>query len=147
MEKEIYILKVYNTLTKQYEDVVVTKKVYDTYRRTEWNIKDNDESFYEHEIQISGLIGGEDDAYENFREFIDDVNIPENIFMTREGMVEVRNAVRVLPVQERNLIVALYYERLTENEYADKIGVSQQYVSKSKKKILKKLKLFLEKRL
>ena len=147
MEKEIYILKVYNTLTKQYEDVVVTKKVYDTYRRTEWNIKDNDESFYEHEIQISGLIGGEDDAYENFREFIDDVNIPENIFMTREGMVEVRNAVRILPVQERNLIVALYYERLTENEYADKIGVSQQYVSKSKKKILKKLKLFLEKRL
>ena len=147
MEKEIYTLKVYNTLTKQYEDVVVTKKVYDTYRRTEWNIKDNDESFYEHEIQISGLIGGEDDAYENFREFIDDVNIPENIFMTREGMVEVRNAVRILPVQERNLIVALYYERLTENEYADKIGVSQQYVSKSKKKILKKLKLFLEKRL
>ena len=147
MEKEIYTLKVYNTLTKQYEDVVVTKKVYDTYRRTEWNIKDNDESFYDHEIQISGLIGGEDDAYENFREFIDDVNIPENIFMTREGMVEVRNAVRVLPVQERNLIVALYYERLTENEYADKIGVSQQYVSKSKKKVLKKLKLFLEKRL
>ena len=147
MEKEIYTLKVYNTLTKQYEEVVVTKKVYDTYRQTEWNIKDNDESFYEHEIQISGLIGGEDDAYENFREFIDDVNIPENIFMTREGMVEVRKAVRILPVQERNLIVALYYERLTENEYADKIGVSQQYVSKSKKKILKKLKLFLEKRL
>ena len=70
MEKEIYTLKVYNTLTKQYEDVVVTKKVYDTYRRTEWNIKDNDESFYDHEIQISGLIGGEGDGYENFREFL-----------------------------------------------------------------------------
>ena len=41
MEKEIYTLKVYNTLTKQYEDVVVTKDVYDTYCRTEWNIKDN----------------------------------------------------------------------------------------------------------
>ena len=50
------------------------------------------ESFYDHEIQISGLIGGEDDAYENFREFIDDVNIPEYIFMTREGMMEVRKA-------------------------------------------------------
>ena len=32
MEKEIYTLKVYNTLTKQYEDVIVAKKVYDTYR-------------------------------------------------------------------------------------------------------------------
>ncbi len=147
MEKEIYTLKVYNTLTKQYEDVTVTKNVYDTYCRTEWNIKDNNASFYDHEIQMSGLIGGEDNGYENFREFIDNVNIPENIFMTREGMVEVRKAVRILPVQERNLIVALYYERLTENEYADKIGVSQQYVSKSKKKIMKKLKLFLEKRL
>lgn len=147
MEKEIYTLKVYNTLTKQYEDVIVTKKVYDTYRRTEWNIKDNDESFYDHEIQMSGLIGGEDDAYENFREFIDDVNVPENIFMSREGMFEVRNAVSELSAQERNLIISLYYERLTESEYADKIGVTQQYVSKSKKKILKKLRLFLEKRL
>ena len=147
MEKEIYTLKVYNTLTKQYEDVVVTKKVFDTYRRTEWNIKDNDESFYDHEIQMSGLIGGEDDNYENFREFFDDVNVPENIFMTEEGLREVRNAIRTLPEQERELIEALYYEWITESEYATRIGVTQQYVSKQKKKILKKLKLFLEKRL
>ena len=121
MEKEIYTLKVYNTLTKQYEDVVVTKKVYDTYHRTERNIKDNDESFYNHEIQISGLTGSEENAYENFREFIDDVNIPKNTFMTREEMMAVRNAVRVLPVHEKNLIAALYYERLTEKNMRTKL--------------------------
>ena len=53
-----------------YEDVVVTKDVYDTYCRTEWNIKDNNASFYDHEIQMSCLIGGEDNGYENFREFV-----------------------------------------------------------------------------
>ena len=147
MEKDIYILKVYNTLTKQYEDVVVTKNVYDTYRRTEWNIKDNNESFYDHEIQLSGLIGGAEDAYENFREFFEDVNVPENIFMTRVGIHEVQRAFAELSDQERELINALYYEQLTQSEYAARIGVTQQYVSKTKKKILKKLKLFLGKRL
>ena len=92
MEKEIYTLKVYNTLTKQYEDVVVTKKVYDTYRRTEWNIKDNDESFYDHEIQISGLIGGEDNGYENFREFIDEEDTPENIVIEQSLIEKLENS-------------------------------------------------------
>ena len=147
MEKDIYILKVYNTLTQQYEDVVVTKNVYDTYRRTEWNIKDNNASFYDHEIQLSGLIGGEEEAYENFREFWEDVNVPENIFLTRVGMHEVQRAFAELSDQERELINALYYEQLTQSEYAARIGVTQQYVSKTKKKILKKLKLFLGKRL
>ena len=147
MEKDIYILKVYNTLTQQYEDVVVTKNVYDTYRRTEWNIKDNNASFYDHEIQLSGLIGGEEEAYENFREFWEDVNVPENIFLTRVGMHEVQRAFAELSDQERELINALYYEQLTQSEYAARIGVTQQYVSKIKKKILEKLKFFLEKRL
>ena len=109
MEKDTYILKVYNTLTKQYEDVVVTKNVYDKYRRTEWNIKDNNESFYDHEIQLSGLIGGAEEAYENFREFLEDVNVPENIFMTRVGIYEVQRAFARLSDQERELINALYY--------------------------------------
>lgn len=50
MKANNYTIKVYNTLTRQYEDVVVTKKLYDTYRRTELNIRDNDKSFYGHEI-------------------------------------------------------------------------------------------------
>lgn len=96
---------------------------------------------------MSSLIGGEDENYENFREFIGDVNIPENIFMTGEGLLEVRNAIGALHERERELIEALYYERFTEREYADRIGVTQQYINKSKKKILKKMKMFLEKRL
>lgn len=66
-----FTLIVFNTCTREYEEVMVTEEVYRTYCRTRWNIKDNDQSFFDHEIQTSGMIGSQDGAYENFREFID----------------------------------------------------------------------------
>lgn len=74
-----YTLIVFNTCTQKYEEVTVTEEVYRAYCRTGWNIKDNDQSFFDHEIQLSGMIGSQDGAYENFREFVDTVNTPENI--------------------------------------------------------------------
>lgn len=73
-----FTLIVFNTCTREYEEVMVTEEVYRTYCRTRWNIKDNDQSFFDHEIQMSGMIGGQDGAYENFREFIDAINTPEH---------------------------------------------------------------------
>ena len=72
-----YTLIVFNTCTREYEEVTVTEEVYHAYCRTRWNIKDNDESFFDHEIQMSGMIGSQDGAYENFREFIDTINVPD----------------------------------------------------------------------
>ena len=72
-----FTLIVFNTCTREYEEVMVTEEVYRTYCRTRWNIKDNDQSFFDHEIQTSGMIGSQDGAYENFREFIDAINTPE----------------------------------------------------------------------
>ena len=140
MEKEIYILKVYNTLTKQYEDVVVTKEVYDTYRRTEWNIKDNDESFYDHEIQISGLIGGENDNYENFHEFVDEETTPENIIIDAELKKALRESVADLENEEQRLIEALYAQGLTEREYSRRTGIPQRTINHRKERILEKLR-------
>ena len=74
-----YTLTVFNTCTREYEEVAVTEEVYRAYYRTGWNIKDNNQSFFDHEIQMSGLIGSQDGAYENFREFVDTINTPENI--------------------------------------------------------------------
>ena len=70
-----FTLIVFNTCTQEYEEVIVTEEVYRTYCRTRWNIKDNDQSFFDHEIQTSGMIGSQDGAYENFREFIDAMGI------------------------------------------------------------------------
>ena len=72
-----YLITVYNTLTSKYEDVTVSEEVYHAYMRTNWNMKDNTKNFYTHEIQFSSLIGGEEGAYENFREFIDTEHTPE----------------------------------------------------------------------
>lgn len=63
MSEKVYVLNVYNTMTGQYELIQVTKEVFQTYRRTKWNIEDSTERFFKHETQMSSLIGGENDAY------------------------------------------------------------------------------------
>ena len=65
-----YIISVRNTANGKYENVEVTEEVYKAYMRTGWNIKDNDESFFKHQIQFSALLGNIDDAAENFKEFL-----------------------------------------------------------------------------
>ena len=74
MSEKVYVLNVYNTMTGQYELIQVTKEVFQTYRRTKWNIEDSTERFFKHETQMSSLIGGENDGYERFHEFIDYVH-------------------------------------------------------------------------
>ena len=119
-----YTLIVFNTCTQKYEEVTVTEEVYRAYCRTGWNIKDNDQSFFDHEIQLSGMIGSQDGAYENFREFVDSVNTPEN---------------------SRSLVQSLFFDGLSEYEYADILGVSRAAIHKRKMRILKALKKTLKK--
>ena len=72
MSKKTYIVESYDPATRKIERVTVTHEVYNAYRRSGWNIADNNQSFFKHEIQMSSLIGGEDGGYDNFREFIGD---------------------------------------------------------------------------
>ena len=87
---------VYNTVTHRNEEVEVTHDVYHAYRRTGWGIENNDTSFFAHEIQMSGLIGGEEGAYENFKEFIDTENIPDNTVLKIMEIDALRKALSVL---------------------------------------------------
>ena len=135
-----YTVKVYNTISNQFEDVAVTKEVYDTYRRTEWNIKDNNESFYEHEIQMSGLIGGEDDGYENFREFVDEENTPERNIVYAEIKKALLESVAELTEEERALVHALYWQGLSEREYSRRSGIPQRTINHRKMYILEKMR-------
>lgn len=135
-----YTVKVYNTISNQFEDIAVTKEVYDTYRRTEWNIKDNNESFYEHEIQMSGLIGGEDDGYENFREFVDEENTPERNIVYAEIKKALLESVAELTEEERALVHALYWQGLSEREYSRRSGIPQRTINHRKMYILEKMR-------
>ncbi|MCU6720641.1 hypothetical protein OCV67_11995 [Porcipelethomonas ammoniilytica] len=71
-----YIISVRNTANGKYENVEVTEEVYAAYMRIGWNNKDNDDSFFKHQIQFSALFGNIDDAVENFKEFI---NVVEDV--------------------------------------------------------------------
>lgn len=137
-----YEVTVFNTITRKYEKVSVTQEVYNTYMRTEWNIKDNDERYYAHEIQIGALIGGEDGAFENFNEFIDDSQNPELLFAEQEQTEALYAAINKLCNADRELITAIYFEGMTERSYANKIGIPAMTVHDRKIRALKRLKNF-----
>ena len=142
-ENKKYTLTVYNTVTHRNEEVEVTHEVYHAYRRTGWGIENNDTSFFAHEIQMSGLIGGEEGAYENFKEFIDTENIPDNTVLKIMEIDALLKALSVLSDADNELVQALFYDGLTEQEYAVQVGISQQMISRKKQRILKSLKKLL----
>ena len=48
-------VRAYDTIVKKYVDVEVSEKIFNGYNRSQWNIDDNNKSFYKHEIQFSSL--------------------------------------------------------------------------------------------
>ncbi len=138
------IVKVYDTFTGKVVDVEVSKEIYDEYMRTAWNIHDNNESFYEHEIQFSMLIGGEDGAFENFHEFITDGDPTAGSALSKAAFNEVMAAIAKLKKTDRELIHLIYFCEYTEQECADLLGTTQQNIHKKKKRILANIYKLLE---
>lgn len=60
-----------------------------------------------------------------------------------EDFLDLKNAVQNLPKEEQALIVARYYEGLTQQETSETLGMSQVQVSRKESKILQKLKTSL----
>ena len=57
---------------------------------------------------------------------------------------KLHRCLEMLPDGERDLIQALYFDGLTEREYAIRIGVSQNTVNKRRHRILARLKIFMK---
>ena len=114
------------------------------YNRTQWNIDDNNESFYKHEIQFSALIGGYENVFENFKEFMTDYDVEKET--DRKMFIEkLYNCLELLSESERELITMLYFENKTERECAEFYGISQKNINKKKAKTLCKLNKLLKK--
>lgn len=74
-------------------------------------------------------------------ESIDDVyNVVKTYDKTSPDLLDLRNEIMNLPSEERNLILARYYEELTQSETSDILGISQVQVSRCEAKILQKLR-------
>ena len=59
---------------------------------------------------------------------------------TSADVLDLREEISNLPEEERKIILARYYEELTQSETSKLLGVSQVQVSRCENKILKKLK-------
>ena len=140
MTAKAHSLSVYNTLTGKYEDIAVTKEVYEVFTRTGWNIKDNNEAFFKHEIQFSSLTGGEETSYENFREFVSFESDPLELVSSQLEIEQLSRLLGELPLQDKKLVKALFFDGQSERDYAASAGVSKTFTARRKKKIIDRLK-------
>jgi len=68
--------------------------------------------------------------------------LPEDVVLDGLEIQKLHNCLDLLCYDERALIDALFFDGLTEREYADKLGLSKTAIHARKNKILKKLKSF-----
>ena len=129
------IVSVYDTITKRYVEIEVSEKIRTYYNRTQWNIDDNNKSFYKHEIQFSALKGNING------ELDDDV---ERRVIQNIKFEKLYNCLNELSDDERRLIFAIYFENKTENEVACFLHTTQQNINKKKRRILCKLNKLLK---
>lgn len=137
-KKKTYTLTVFNHASGRFETVVVTEEVFRTYQRTKWNIEDNNASFFEHEIQFSSLIGGNEDAFQNFREFIDTENTPDKIVEKRETISAVRKAIDRLSPDDQELVIARFFIGIPLLKYSLLKGIPYATAYYRERNILKK---------
>jgi DNA-directed RNA polymerase specialized sigma24 family protein len=92
--------------------------------------------------RIGGSLSLEIFKEEGF-EVTDPVDIAEFV-ADKLLLEELYAALKELDSEERSLIDALFFKNRTERDYATDIGLKHQSVNKSKKKILDKLRVFME---
>lgn len=135
-EKDKYIIKVEGKL------VEVTPEVYYAYFRME-----RQERWQEEKLQGHDVVSY--DALDNTEtvgvEVLPDLSLPsmEEVMMSREIYEKLHRAVEALPKEERDLIHAIYFEGKSEREYARILGISQNSTLKRRRKILSKLKKYM----
>lgn len=138
------IVSVYDTITKRYVEIEVSEKIRTYYNRTQWNIDDNNKSFYKHEIQFSALKENINGEFENFQEFRTENDDVERRVIQNIKFEKLYSCLNELSEDERRLIFAIYFENKTENEVAYFLHTTQQNINKKKRRILCKLNKLLK---
>ena len=129
-----YTVKVFNTFTSRYEEVEVSKEVFDEYRRGLWRIKKNNKKHCKHTTPFSGLKGFNEES-ENFHELIDEGGDPINV-------ISFETVLDSLDETERDMVEAIVFQRESQSDYAKSHHITRQAVGQKLQRILKKLKKF-----
>lgn len=136
---------VYDPASGTFCEVEVTQAVYNCYRRTEWVIQKNNQRFYANEIQFSSLIGGLNQAFENFSEFRSLAGDPQKLVCDAVTIQKVAEAFQKLSSADRRILQLLVIEGHTERWYAERTGLKQQSIHNRKKHALRRLRNILNK--
>ena len=67
----------------------------------------------------------------------------EDVALAKELVSQLHRCIDMLPKAERELIQAIYFDGLSDAEYSNRIGRTQQAVSYRHRKILSKLKMLM----
>ena len=125
------------------KEIEVSEDVYYAYYRMERQERWQEEKKQEHDVvSYDALDNGETVG----AEAVPDLTSPsmEEFAIAKDLNERLHHAVAALPKAERELIRAIYFEGVSAADYADKVGISHRGVNKQRKKILSKLKLFLD---
>lgn len=112
------------------QPVEVSEEVYRAFKRPAWAERKRRQVRKDHEVSLEAYgadAAGETPPFED--------RLIESMMLER--------AIASLTDDERDLIDALFFEGMTEREYAAKIGIAQKNVNARKQRILEKLKTFL----
>jgi RNA polymerase sigma factor (sigma-70 family) len=143
MDNTRYVLSVYNTITGIFDDVEVTKEIYDTYRRFDYNTDYRERKARRNETLFSYLVGGENGGIENFHECRIDDEDPQLILDKTESIKEVNNAIGLLTDEEVRLLLTFFFSGKSERKFAAEHGISRKTFRYRKEKTLKKLRQIL----
>jgi len=136
-DKEKYMIKIQGDLIEVSEDV------YYVYFRMERQERWQEEKKQEHDVvSYDALDNSETVGVENVADMV--APSMEEHVIARELHDRLHRAIEALPKADRELIRAIYFEGQTEKDYAKSTGMSQTGISYRLRKILSKLKLFLD---
>lgn len=136
-ERKEYRIKVQGVL------VEVTREVYLAYYSVERHTRTLDEKDVRNGKVLYSALDTEETLGE---EMIPDFGAArvEDVAIGNVLCEKLRQCLALLPEQERELIQALYFEGLTEREYAQRIGISQKGINKRRHKIMDKLRAMMK---
>lgn len=119
--------------------VEVTREVYDAYYSVERHMRTlNEKDDRNGTVPYSNLDTKETLGVEMLRDLT--AESVEDEALLRVLSERLHYCLSHLPVSDQKLIQAIYFEDLSEREYARQVGLSQKGVNKRKHKILKKLR-------
>lgn len=121
----------------------VSKEVHEVFYQGERHDKYLVEKDQAHNVVLLNISGLEADSDQEA--FSSPEPSHEEMMIAREIHDTLHKCIDLLPESERALIQAIYFDGDTDKAYGNKQGVTQQAINKQRKKILEKLRIFMDK--